>query len=252
MFSFIVRVLLCLTVFGLPASLHAAETVRVLAALAPPFIISEQSGYTITLLKKIEEQTDLTFNITVLPSFTRAWKLTASGQADLVLHTALEQESSDFDAQMIQSNWHLPVQPAVFYKDPAYFARFLKATDGTEDKDLTVGIPYGNIHYGVQNLKLPNSTFQEAAMDSLVKMLDLGRVDVVWCMKLNVSQALLRNNIEGVYSSPYPEGQSIRLGAGFANTKQGWRLKRKLDKVVGSLDLRRLLPEVYLYSEPPE
>ncbi len=79
---------------------------------------------------------------------------------------------------------------------------------------------------------------------SLVQLLDKDRIDIIWCMKLNVDRALKKHDIQGVSSMRYPVG-TIRLGAGFRATPQGRNLQQKIDLAVSKLNLKEMFPLVF-------
>ncbi len=135
-----------------------------MAELAPPFLNSDGSGYSIRLLREIEDDVGVEFTVQVVPSFDRAWRSVANGDADIVLHIAQGNEKPEFYGNMIESDWFLPVHPAIYFKDPKKRDLFLKATSGPIHELLRVGLPMGNVHYGVDRLGLPSGTFLQAPM----------------------------------------------------------------------------------------
>mgnify|MGYP006939814441 CR=1 FL=1 len=80
---------------------------------------------------------------------------------------------------------------------------------------------------------------------SLVQLLDKDRIDIIWCMKLNVDRALKKHDIQGVSSMRYPAGSTIRLGAGFRASPQGRDLQQKIDLAVRKLNLKEMFPLVF-------
>lgn len=229
---------------------RSAETLSIYAELAPPFIKEDGSGLTQQLFKRIAADGDYAFDWRIVPSFSRAWMHVASGQGDVVMHVILDRETEKFNKDMIQSSWFLPVQPALFYKDESVYERFAQSQSQLVDNPPSVGLPFGNAHYGVASLGLPKVNFTEANIDSLVQMLDRDRIDAIWCMKLNVRTALERHKILGVKSRDYPANYQIKLGAGFQKTDRGRKLKTALDSAVAKLNLEKIMPDVFRLSMP--
>ncbi len=216
-----------------------------MAELAPPFLNADGSGYSIALLREIEQEVGMEFTVQVVSSFERAWRYVASGDADIVLHIAQGKEGIEFYNNMLESSWYFPVHPTIYFKDVAKRDLFLKATKEPVDELLRIGLPMGNVHYGVSSLGLPSGTFLQAPMDSLVLQLDKDRIDIIWCMKLTVDRALRKHNIQGVSSMRYPVGATIHLGAGYRATSGGRKLQQKLDTAISKLNLEEMFPNIY-------
>ncbi|MEH6631458.1 MAG: hypothetical protein V7776_11545 [Halopseudomonas aestusnigri] len=227
------------------SSVWAAEKIKVMAELAPPFLNADGSGYSISLLREIEQEVGIEFSVQVVSSFDRAWRSVLNGDAEIVLHIAKGKENPEFYDTMIESKWFFPVHPTVYFIDPQKRELFLKATSGPIDEVLRVGLPMGNVHYGVGSLGLPSGTFLQAPMGSLVQQLDHNRIDIIWCMKLTVDKALKEHNIRGVSSMRYPVDTTIRLGAGYRDTPRGRDIRAKIDKAIGRLNLQEMFPLIY-------
>lgn len=91
-------------------------------------------------------------------------------------------------------------------------------------------------------------------MKSLVKMLTLGRIDMVWCDRVSVRQELAAQNVQNVQNAYYYElpifGKVGSIGVGLAKTPRGEALKRRLDALIPQVDVKALLAPRHRYLQP--
>lgn len=243
-FRALIRGVLLLGFLTLHFSVAGADTVRVCVELANPLSDARGDPIGIEVLREVEKISDLRFVFTRAP-YSRCLFGLRNGNTDLVLHVPYLAEPG-FDSYGIFLNWTVPVKADLVSLDPAWFAKLDALGDGR------IGVPRGNLEFAASATGIAPRKFQEiTTMASLVKMLALGRIDMIWYDRVSVRQELAAQNVQNAYYYELPIfGKVGSIAVGLAKTPRGEALKHKLDALIPRVDVQTLLAPHHRYLQP--
>lgn len=208
----------------------------------PPLIIDADTGYTVTLLKELEKNSDFTFNIRIL-SYSRAKAELKNGRTDLIAHTPNGLETEDFYAYAQELDWKIPTVSDVYGLDPARL---------TDLEGQTIGIPLGNEGFFSEISGVRKESLYGGELKNLLRMLEKGRIDAFWFERASTMTQLYELGIEGVHYRQLPE-TPIFSGMAVARTPEGDRLKERLDGLLQNPAYAKIFEPYRTYlALPPE
>ncbi len=223
------------------ASWAYPATIKVGLEPLPPLIVKESQGYTIALLRAVEAVSDLKFDIECMP-YSRAKSELGKNTLQLIGHTPYQAEAGHFYTYAQELEFHIPVVTDIYVLD--------------EDKlnnlaNLKIGIPRGNEEFASKLLGLPLKNFYPGDLASLLKMLQLGRIDAFWFERASTISTLRRLQIKKIHYrklplNPAPAGMAVR------NDTAGTRLKKRLDGLFRQIDRQQIFKEYDLYLKMPD
>ncbi|WP_323117180.1 type 2 periplasmic-binding domain-containing protein, partial [Klebsiella quasivariicola] len=121
------------------------------------------------LLKKIEEVSDLKFQIKIKP-YIRLRKEIEHGTLDLIGHTPYGKETKEFYQYAQDLNWSISSVSDIYAKSESK----LKIS-----RAIKIATPRGNAEFHSALLGIPISRFTDSGdLDSSIKMLKAGRIDL--------------------------------------------------------------------------
>lgn len=238
------RVVLLLGFLTLHFGAAGADTVRVCVELANPLPDAHGDPIGIEVLREVEKISDLRFVFTRAP-YSRCLFGLRNGDTDLLVHVPYLAEPG-FESYGIYLNWTVPVKADLVTLDPAWFDKLDTLDDGR------IGVPRGNLDFAASATGIAKGKFQEVnTMASLVKMLTLGRIDMVWYDRVSVRQELAAQNVPNAYYFERPIfGKVGSIGIGLAKTPRGEALKHRLDTLIARVDVKTLLAPYLRYLQP--
>lgn len=240
----LIRGVLLLGLAALHFSAAGADTVRVCVEEANALPDEHGNPIGTQVLREVEKISDLRFVFTQAP-YSRCLFGLRNGNTDLVLHVPYLAEPG-FESYGLFLNWTVPVKADLVSLDPAWFAKLDTLGDGR------IGVPRGNLEFAASATGIAPRKFQEiTTMKSLVKMLTLGRIDMVWYDRVSVRQELAAQNVQNAYYYELPIfGKVGSIGVGLAKTPRGEALKRRLDALIPQVDVKALLAPRHRYLQP--
>jgi polar amino acid transport system substrate-binding protein len=227
---------------GPSPSATARETITVGLEPFPPFIVDAETGYTITLLRRLEAASDLTFHIRML-SYSRAKSELKNGKTDLIAHTPHGLETDAFYAFAQELDWRVETRTDLYAMEPDRLTRLA---------DRTIGIPRGNEEFFSELSGIPMKNLYPGNLENLLKMLEAGRIDAFWFERAATMTQLKGLQMDGVYYRQMPE-MPVSAGIAVARTPAGTRLKETLDALLEDTPHADIFAPYRSYMElPPE
>ncbi|WP_368171002.1 transporter substrate-binding domain-containing protein [Aeromonas sp. R9-2] len=206
----------------------------------PPLINPDATGYTVTLLKKIEEVSDLKFNIKIKP-YVRIRKELKHGSLDLIGHTPYQNETPDFYQYAQDLSWNV-ISIADIYATSEDKLNLMSARK--------IGTPRGNAEFHSAALGIPIAKFTASGdIDSLLKMLEAGRIDIFLFERAATMKEIKNLNIRGFFYKKVmvmPSTLSLRKGP------EGDALKLKIERSINKINQEDVFEEYNRYIEMPE
>ncbi len=218
----------------------AGETIRVGVESFPPMIISANEGYTIDMLRSIEQMSDLTFDIKAM-SYSRAKGLLKAGRLDLIAHTPHQLETPDFYEYAQEINWSKDTVADFYAVEKSKLENY---------KDLKIGVPLGNKEFISELSGISLEQFQEATLESLIQMLEKGRIDLFWFERASTMITMKKLHLNNVYYMKFPE-QAIPVGIAVRKNQQGDQLKARLEALLLEVDQTRIFAHFDQYLNMP-
>ncbi|WP_428243454.1 substrate-binding periplasmic protein [Gynuella sp.] len=204
-----------------------AETVKVMLEPFPPLITEDGNGLSVDFLREIEKLSDLKFEI-VIVNYARAKNELKTGNVDLIGHTPYEMEVPEFYTYAQELNWSIN-SPADVYS--------LDAAKISEDNFKTlkrIGTPKGNEGFFSDIFGIPVGQFVGGnSVESLVKMLESGRIDALLFERASVMNTLQLQGVHGIY---YRGVLDIPIGFAVPKNAKGDQLKAKLESLFKQVD----------------
>jgi polar amino acid transport system substrate-binding protein len=225
--------------FSAPAG---GEEINVGLEEFPPLIIDADTGYTVTLLKELEKNSDFTFDIRIL-SYSRAKAELKNGRVDLIGHTPHGLETEAFYGYAQELDWKFSTVTDVYGLDPARLNRL---------EGQTIGIPLGNEAFFSELSGIPAENLYGGELKNLLRMLEKGRIDAFWFERASTMTQLYELGIRGVHYRQMPE-TPIFSGMAVARTPEGDRLKERLDALLQDAPYAKIFEPYRTYlALPPE
>jgi len=221
--EFIALLFLFLSLTMVAPSIASDQIVTVAMEPFPPLINEDGSGYTINMLKKIEGMNDLKFSITIM-SYARAKMLLETNKVDLIAHTPFKLEEPDFYDYAQELTWKIDVISDLY----AISEEKLK-----DIANLEIGIPRGNEDFAAGVLCIPKEHFYVGEIENLLKMLQVGRIDVFWFERVSTMTTLKRLGIANVYYKRIPN-YPVPVGIAVAKNSKGTILRHALEQALAA------------------
>lgn len=218
-----------------------AQTIKVGLEPFPPLVTSDLKGYTIDMLRAIEETSDLKFDIKIMP-YNRAKLELEKSDIDLMGHTPKGMEVKEFYDIAQELNWSIPTRMDYYSK----YRRRLK-----HPKRYKIGTPRGNAAFTSEVLSLPINRFYETKLENLLRMLinDRSDVQLVVFERATTMSTIRHLKLQGIYYKNV--GLGVHAGLAVAKTKNGDNLKYMLEKYIAIIDLNKIFQDFYYYVNLP-
>ncbi|MCP4020649.1 MAG: hypothetical protein GY729_02300, partial [Desulfobacteraceae bacterium] len=208
-----------------------AEKIKVGFEQFPPLITNDKMGYTIAMLRSIENISDLEFTI-ILMTYGRAKISLEDGQIDLMGHTPYKQENRVFYTYAQELNWSIDTKSDLYAT-----AKTMLNPENIRKKRL--GVPYGNKEFHSEITGIPLEKFQEGHLENLLKMLKSGRLDAFTFERSSTMSTIIKLKIPNIHYKQLPP-VIIPAGLAVRNDQKGNQLKKKLDTLILQLDQQQI------------
>lgn len=199
-----------------------AERVRVGFEPFPPLINEDGSGYTIDMLRQLESQSELLFDIEIM-SYSRAKKELKKGRLDLIGHTPHQLEEDEFYHYAAELDWKIATRLELFSLSP-------DKLDPAKLERQRIGTPYGNAAFMAEMTGIGLSKFRESNLESLGRMLQLGRIDAILFERASVINTLSQRTLPTVHYQLI--SSDIFAGLAVSRSDSGLALKNRLDALL--------------------
>lgn len=192
----------------------------------PPLINEDGSGLVVDMLNTVSSRENLQFNFHIM-TYGRAKRDLESRRVKLIGLTPYQLETQAFYEYATELNWHINTYVDIFALNKDCF-NIEQLPDGS------IGTLIGNAEFLAEIVNVPVIKFVEVSnLEQLVKMLALGRLNVILFERMSTMSAIKALNIENIY---YKKMGIVPASLAVANTKEGLRLKSQLDSVLDDLD----------------
>lgn len=236
--------LIATTLLALAPSFAWSDVVRVGLEPFPPLVNANGTGYTVDLLKALEQHTDLQFQVNIM-SYQRAKIELEKGNIDLIGHTPWGYESPIFYEYAKELSLKVPTRLDIFALSPEHLTL-------THSKEHRIGTPPGNAEFMAELTQTPLKQFIESPLNSLVNMLFLKRIDAILFERSSVLTTL-----EALQKHPAVHRKTItsRIFAGLAvaDTPRGVQLAHSIDQALKTIDQKAVYSsylERYVNASP--
>jgi len=236
--NIILSLILCILFVAQTAT---AKELTVALEPMPPLIIDKDNGYTVDLLKKIAQTSDLTFQITTMP-YVRAKKLLKDKKVDLIAHVPYGLETDDFYKYATELNWSIKTPADLYAMDKNKL---------NDIKNLKIGIPRGNEDFASEIFGVSQNNFHVGKIDNLLNMLQARRIDAFWFERSSTMTTLKKFKIDKVYYVQVPE-QPVLSGFAVQKNENGARLKKLLDDLIIKVNPESIFIEYLKYANMPD
>ncbi len=237
------ELLLSLVAFFVIMSQHAlAETVKVGLEPLPPLITEDGKGYTIAMLRAIEQVSELEFDIQIM-IYERAKKSLKDGSVDIMGHTPYQSEVKSFYTYAQEINWSVPAVCDFYARDKAVL---------NNPKQHQLGTPRGNGGFFSELLGIPMEQFYEARLENLLKMLYKGRssVEVFIFERGSTMSTIKKLQLTDVY---YADAElNLRASLAVGKSNKGYRLKNILEASILKIDHDKVFRTYNYYLNMPK
>lgn len=208
-----------------------AQDITVVLEPFPPFVTADGGGIVPTLLKQIEGETGYTFNIQTMP-FSRAKVMIMLGKADVLGIVAKGVEDPALYEKCHDIEWGFMTMSDVYATDPSAFTSFT---------GKVVGTPFGNEYLAADVLGIDVAQVETAKLGNLFKMLELGRLDLIWFAR-DASMATIRD-LGGTFHYQTAPAGGLKAGLAVPNTPEGTALGQAISKALSNIDMTKEFPE---------
>ncbi|XQW84131.1 hypothetical protein ACOYR1_13425 [Thalassotalea piscium] len=188
----------------------------------PPVFDKHAQGVGTDLLKRIEQVSDLTFNLQIM-TYARAKKELQNQRIDIIGLIPKGLETKDFYQYAIELDWYFNNSVEVFSTEKKY----LKLNSIPVN---SLGTLVGNAAFFSEKFNIPLNKFVEvASLEQLVKMLDKKRLKAIL-----FERAAVMSSIQNYINTPiyYRYLDTIPATLAVAKTKEGRQLKKMLDSLI--------------------
>lgn len=226
----------------------SAKTYKVGLEPFPPIVNENSGGLTEELLKKAEaKMTDVKFEFVHAP-YKRLKKSLLEDDVQLIGHTPYGSEVQSFYKYAEELDWSYPVCAEFVFTNPKFLKDFKSIGK--------IGTLVGNKGFlkelkGAQDLDI----FEHVSMLSLVKMLEMGRIDAIWFPRFVINHYLEQHPVGKVYRKSFPE-RPLGIGLAVRKDKEGKKLRSVLEKALKQIDWRsefdsKLKDDLFCVDESP-
>ncbi|WP_299076071.1 hypothetical protein [uncultured Paraglaciecola sp.] len=220
---FLVVTLCC---FFTLSQLSDAKEIEVGLEPFPPLVNEDGSGLVIDMLNTISTNNNLYFNFHIM-TYGRAKRELESKRLQLIGLTPYQLETQQFYEYATELNWHINTYVDFFSLNKSFF-------DIDELPDGSIGTLIGNADFFSEIIDVPAIKFVEvSSIEQLVKMLALGRLNVILFERVSIMSTIKKLAVENIY---YKNMGIVPASLAVANTQQGIKLKTQLDKLLIQLD----------------
>lgn len=228
----------CALISLLFAGVSFAETIRVALEPMPPLIESgfkkaATPGYSVELLKKIEEKLGDTFTFAEAP-YNRLKIGLKEDTYDLVGHMPYKAEVKEFYEYAVDIDWNIEVVSDIYV---------MKQSDLSTINTLKIGTPRGNKEFAAEVTGVPLKQFYDnGSIESLLQMLYAGRLDAFWFPRAT-TMPFLKKSGKKVYYKLFPD-HTVPACFSVQNNDKGKALKARVEKALSEIDTDELFEEV--------
>ncbi len=220
-----------------------AEEITVGFERFPPLISDGKVGFTIDMLRSIENISDLKFTIMIM-TYSRAKANLRSGKIDLMGHTPYKQENQAFYTYAQELNWSIDTKSDLY----ATTKTKLNPENIGENR---LGVPFGNKEFFSEITGIPLEKFKEGHLENLLEMLKLGRLDAVTFERASTMSTIKRLKIPNAYYKQFPP-VIIPAGLAVKVDQKGNQLKKKLDTLIQQVDQQQLFKDYFPFINLPD
>ena len=239
------KAILAILMLGLGGRICSGQTVRVGLEYFPPLIIDKERGYTVLMLKEIEKNSDLQFDISIM-TYARAKAELKAKRVDLIGHTPLAQEVPEFYSYAVELDWSILTKLDLFSKTSEFVYP-------DEFKTLkSIGVPIGNKDFFAGLLGIaPGKIKEYTDLTRMVRLLGMGRLEGVVFERASIMRTIEKHKIEGIH---YRMAMPNLLPAGLAvqNSAAGSVLREKLDALLAKLNTQKYFGGYLKYLSLPD
>ncbi len=219
-----------------------SEVIQVALEPFPPLITKEGKGFTVEMLRAIEEMSDYQFEIRQMP-YNRAKIELKTGNVDLIGHTPKGMETKDFYEYAMDLNWSVESKTDVYVVNKSYL-------QGSGYKKMRIGAPRGNKEFYSELFAIPVERFYDGDLANLLKMLAKGRIDAFIFERASTMTTIRKYKIKNVYYKNI--NATLRPGFAVRKNKRGSELKKKMDQLIETLDHIRIYHSYLEYMQLPD
>lgn len=238
----IVTILTMCLLLGYSPVLQCSE-IKVALEPLPPFVKHNKSGLTIDLLKAVEQHTDLTFNIYVLP-YNRAKRYLKAGNIELMGHTPYGVETQEFYSYAIELDWFIKTTTDIYSMDAKNLA------DDVYKTLLRVGTPRGNEAFFSELYNIPINQFvHHGDLENLLRMLKGGRLDLFMFERSSTMHVIKSLKLKGIQ---YRKIDAIPIGLAVRKDLKGFKLKKQLESAFKKVDQEAIFSSFVKYNDLPD
>jgi polar amino acid transport system substrate-binding protein len=235
-------VLLVLCFIGLMVFQAKAEVVRVGLEPFPPLITEDGKGHSVDMLRAIEKMSDLKFDIKIM-TYVQAKEGLKEGKLDLIGHTPQGKEAKDFYDYAQDLKWGIVTITDIFG---------LHKEDIAPDKYKAlkmIGTPKGNKEVYHEIFGIPLQNFYEADMDTLLKMLENGKLNAYIFERASTMYTIKKLKLKNIQYRMLDD--SIRASFAVRKDERGNKLRDKLDNYMQQANILKTLSGYYQFINLP-
>ena len=197
------------------------------------------------MLKEIEKKSDLKFEITLM-TYARAKMELRNQTVDLIGHIPVGLEEPSFYKYATELKWSVQAKSDIF-------AMTAKSVVPETFKKLSpIGVPRGNKEFLGNMAGVPLDNITEInTIESMVKMLKLGRLKGIIFERSSVMSAITKQKIEGVHYKMHPP-KVIPTGFAVQKSIKGKKLGEKIDNLISIVDKDKIFKNYFKYMNLPD
>ena len=220
-----------------------AQIVRVGLEPFPPLITEEGKGYSVEMLRAIEQESDLKFQIEIMP-YNRARIELKEGKLDMIGHTPQGEETTEFYGYAQELNWGIGGRTDIYGMDKDLILH------GDLKSIKPIGTPRGNEEFFSNLFGIPLANFHTGNLDNLIPMLKLKRIDAFIFERASTMSTINKLMIKDVYYRMIND--SLRASFAVRKDEQGNILKKKLDDLITRTDTPKIYSGYYHFLNMPK
>ena len=223
-----------LVVISFLAQNLGAKDIKVGLEPFPPLINEDGTGYSINFLRALEKVSDLKFNITIVP-YSRAKFGLEKGDFDIIGHTPYQNETKEFYVFAQDLPWSLGAVVDIYGTSP-------DTISAEKFKTLKmIGVPLGNKEFFAEILGIPQASFYEGTLETLAKMLPLGRIDALIFSRAATMATFKKLQIKGINYRLLDD--SVQAGFALRKDKDGTDLLEQLKIIMTKVDQKSIFKD---------
>jgi len=157
-------------------------------------------------------------------------------------HIPYKLESPEFYKFAQELEFKVDVKADLYVMDPKKFSDLA---------NLKIGVPRGNEELASKVLGVPVKNIYPGAAESLLQMLEIGRIDAFWFERGSTIEMLIKLKIKGVSYQRFPT-QPMQAGLAVIASGKGNELKARLDQLLAKAGTAQYLSGLSVYSKLPD